>query len=199
MRKRVFFAGIILAIVVSVSLVGAFSYVEIYPFRHDLSVRITNQTDSGLPEYDCGINITDADIVVGNIYFRLEPQYYSNWEHPASLDVQHIAGTELDTVAVTFEVPNNYATIYYSGEQSTQYIYTRTPETQTMTIHVNNNLGSMWGATNYKFIVPTPNSYDNTLKVTVDVSMHYNTPLQLTELYAHAVMDIQIVQQPPKP
>jgi hypothetical protein len=102
-----FFLVIVLAIVVSVSFVGAFSYAEIYPFRHDLSVRITSQTDSGLPEYDCGIDITDSDKVVGNIYFRLEPQYYSNWEHPAKLDVQHIAGTELDTVTITFEESNS--------------------------------------------------------------------------------------------
>jgi hypothetical protein len=67
-----------------------------------------------------------------------------------------------------------------------------------MTIHVNNALGSLPGATNYRFIVPMPNSYDNTLRVSVDVSMHYSTPLQLTELYAHALMDIHLVQQPPK-
>jgi hypothetical protein len=66
----------------------------------------------------------------------------------------------LDTIVFTFKSPQ-IAALYFEGEQSMAYTYSRSQDVFMITIHVDDNLGSLWGASRLNFIVSTTNSDRN--------------------------------------
>ena len=68
MHKRMIVATVILAMIISVSVLASISYSEYFLFRHNLSLTLVKQTSAGLPECDYLANITDSSVNRGDTF-----------------------------------------------------------------------------------------------------------------------------------
>jgi hypothetical protein len=129
---------------------------ETFPFSQQLKASNVTQSDPGLPECDYYANFTtDSGQVVGNLVFRIEPQYYNYWAHKVDVFVQHTENTQLDSIVLKFD-SSTIGTVYFAGKQSMKYDYSRTLHSYTVKIQVDPNLGSLQGSSILDFIVTTP-------------------------------------------
>jgi hypothetical protein len=196
MRKRLVVATIVLATIIAISALVSVSYAEHFLFRRDLSLTLINQTDSGLPECDYIANITDSGVDTGGfIYLRVEPAMFSNQQHPMYLEILNPENVQLDTITLTFN-SSHIVFVYFQGHYDVAYTYSFiSNDCDVAKIQVDNDSGAASGNSAYKFILTTQSIEDFTMHLTIDLSMHYNTPLQLTELHATAPIDVRLHQE----
>ncbi len=196
MRKRLFVFVIVLAIVLAVSALAVVSYTAHYPFRRNLSLTLVDQSDSGLPEFDYLANITDSGVDTGGfIYLRVEPER-SPGQHPMYLEIQNPKNTELDSITLTFD-SHQIVFVYFQSHYEVTYSYSFVNnDCDVAVIEVDGNSGAASGGSVFQFNLHMQNvEADFDMKLTVDLSMHNDTPFQLTQLHAVAAVDVGLHQE----
>jgi len=112
------------------------------------------------------------------------------------LEIQNPDNVQLDTITLNFQ-SSQIAFVYFKSHFDAAYTYSFVQNGHYIaTINVDNNSGAASGGSNFRFILTTQGvEEDFNMHLDIDLSMHHNAPLQLTELHVSAPIDISLHQE----
>jgi hypothetical protein len=177
-------AAVLVAVLV-VSLLFLSSASENFIFSEELTVKkvIDNLNDAHEP--NCLANFSNSNNEIGSLYFRLERDFFNNSENSMFVSVHHARDIELDSVVFRFRTPRAISVhLDTSNQIGVTYVFSKDPSMFTIEAKDMGELGAMEGDKVFEFIIKSYGSKEDNLLLTVDLSMHYKTPMQLTSLKA---------------
>jgi len=190
-------AAVLVVVIMLVFSLLAFSSVsKRFIFSKELAVR--EVADSFDNPYEPNYNFTDSSNYVGNLFFRMERDFYNNSENKVYIDIQHVRTTELDSIVFLFKSPN-LASVFLDTNYPLGVTYVFSRSFDTFTIEATNlgGLGVIGGTAEagnifFNFVLKSGPSHSNSLLFSAELSMHYMTPLQLTSMKASISLNTNI-------
>lgn len=138
-------------------------------------------------------NVYDGETFLGEIYLRIDPAY-STASHQMAIHFSLFYNqTELDSFKIRFSGGNSVISVYKEASSYNRDYQFRT-EGGDVLFEVPNLDWFGQSTASMNFILFPINA--NSLYLTIDLSMHRTTPLQLTSLKAHVYVDIPIPKVP---
>lgn len=136
------------------------------------------------------LHVFDGQTFLGAIYFRIEPQIVGLHQKWMTISFSLFYNqTELDSAEIRFSGGNNVISVY---REATSYNWEHQFHTEDGDVVLDvPDLGWFGQSTASMNFILFPIDA-NSLYLTMDLSMHRTTPLQLTSLKAHVYVDVPI-------
>jgi hypothetical protein len=191
-KLRVILGIVAVTIVISVALILP-SITQSRPFAHDLVITQMGNVGSCIqPEYY--FNLTDNGKLVGYFYFRMDYIFPNQTSNEVYVSFEHIGNTRLDSINFQFQSPE-VTRLYTDMSDPVDVAYSSSRDFNMFAVKATlGELGNLQGADTYQFILYDDISKPNYLFFSADISMHYMTPLQWTELKADVTFNTHIPQ-----
>jgi hypothetical protein len=183
-QKIKFLIITVAAIVIILTGLFAASISQIFPFSSDVRVNELENNDGKI-----SWSVYDGEIFLGEIYFRIDPSY-STASHQMAIHFSLFYNeTELDSVKIRFSGGTSVISVYREATSYTwEHRFQREGGDTVLDVP---DLGWFGQSTTSMNFILFPIEA-NSLYLTMDLSMHRTTPLQLTSLKAHVYIDVPI-------
>jgi hypothetical protein len=191
-KLRVILGIIALIIFISVAVMLP-SIIQTRPFTHNLVITQMGNVGSYIqPEYS--FNLTDNGKLVGYFYFRMDYIFPNQTSNEVYVDFEHIGNTRIDSINFQFQSPE-VTRLYTDMSDPVGIVYSPSRNINLYAVKATfGELGNLQGSDVYQFILYDDTSKPSYLYFSADISLHYMTPVQWTELKADISFHTQIPQ-----
>lgn len=183
----------ILIIIIGFSTLATLSITKPFLYTKQLTAETILLTN-GQFRSDYHGRFLDSGNEVATVFFRSEKLHTSFPSNEVIFSLTHAENVELDSMTLKFKSPTIlFVYLKTNDPQNILYSFSREPM-DTFVINVEDFrwLGKVKGSAHFDFILQTIENRPNDLLLSIDIAMHYKTPIQLTGLNAQTTINMRI-------